>query len=86
MKNIEKALTSQKTVNILIKLLSEYHEFAILFFWKKFNKLLSHCLYNYIILSLSDKKPLKSFLYNMFKDELLMLQKYLKKHLFKSFI
>ena len=35
---------------------------------------------------LSDKKSLKSLLYNMSRDELLMLQKYLKKHLFKSFI
>ena len=86
MTNIEKALASQKTVNVLIKLFSEYHKFAILFSQKKFNKLFSHCIYNHTILLLSDKEPLKSFLYNMFKDELLILQKYLKKHLFKSFI
>ena len=86
LKNIEKALAPQETVNILIKLLREYHEFATLFFWEKFNKLPSHCLYNYIIPLLSDKEPLKDLLYNMSRDELLMLQKYLKKHLFKSFI
>ena len=86
LKNIEKALTSQETVNILIKLLREYYKFTILFFWEKFNKLSSYCLYDHIISLLSDKKSLKSLLYNIFRDELLMLQKYLKKHLFKNFI
>ena len=32
LKNIEKALAPQETVNILAKLLREYHEFATLFF------------------------------------------------------
>ena len=86
LKNIEKALASQEAVNVLIKLLREYYEFAILFFWDKFNKLPSHCLYNHIILLLSDKEPLKSLLYNMSRDKLLVLQKYLKEHLFKNFI
>ena len=86
LKDIEKALVSQETVNVLIKLLREYYEFVILFFWEKFNKLSSHHLYNHIILLLSDKKSLKGFLYNMSRDKLLVLQKYLKKHLFKSFI
>ena len=86
LKNIEKALASQEAVNILTKLLREYYEFTILFFWEKFNKLPSHCLYNHIILLLSDKKFSKGLLYNIFRDELLMLQKYLKKYLFKSFI
>ena len=86
LKNIEKALTPQETVNILIKLLREYYEFATLFFWEKFNKLPSHHLYDYIIPLLSDKKLSKGFLYNMSRDELLVLQKYLKEHLFKSFI
>ena len=86
LKNIEKALASQEAVDVLIKLLREYHEFTILFFWEKFNKLPLHCLYNHIILLLSDKEPLKNLLYNMSRDELLMLQKYLKEHLFKNFI
>ena len=86
LKNIEKALAPQEAVNILTKLLREYHEFTILFFWEKFNKLPLHCLYDHIIPLLSDKKPSKSLLYNISRDELLVLQKYLKKHLFKSFI
>ena len=87
LKNIEKALAFQETVNILTKLLREYYKFTILFFWEKFNKLPLYHLYNHIILLLSDKKSLKGFLYNIFRDnELLVLQKYLKKHLFKSFI
>ena len=36
MKNIEKALASQKTGDVLIKLFSEYHKFVILFSQKKF--------------------------------------------------
>ena len=86
LKNIEKALASQEAVNILIKLLREYYEFAILFFWEKFNKLPLHYLYNHIISLLSDKKSLKDLLYNISRDKLLVLQKYLKKHLFKDFI
>ena len=86
LRNIEKVFASQETVNVLTKLLREYHEFIILFSQEKFNKLPSHHLYNYIISLLSDKKSLKSLLYNISRDELLMLQKYLKKHLFKSFI
>ena len=86
LKNIEKALASQEAVNVLIKLLREYHEFAILFFWEESNKLPSHCLYDHIIPLLPDKEPLKGPLYNISRDELLVLQKYLKEHLFKGFI
>ena len=86
LKNIEKALASQEAVNILTKLLREYYEFATLFFWEEFNKLPSHHSYNHIIPLLLDKEPLKGLLYNMSRDELLMLQKYLKEHLFKDFI
>ena len=74
LKDIKKALASQETVNILIKLLREYYEFIILFFWEKFNKLSSHYLYDHIILLLSDKELSKSLLYNMFRDELLVSQ------------
>ena len=86
LKDIEKALASQEAVNVLVKLLREYHEFATLFFWEEFNKLPSHCPYDHTIPLLSDKESLKGLLYNMSRDELLVLQKYLKKHLFKSFI
>ena len=85
-KAIEEALTLWETVNVLIKLLREYHEFATLFFWEKSDKLFWHHFYDHIISLLSDKEPSKGSLYNMFKDELLILQKYLKKHLFKSYI
>ena len=86
LKDIEKALAPQEAVNVLAKLLREYYEFATLFFWEEFNKLPSHCPYDHIIPLLPDKEPLKGPLYNMSRDELLMLQKYLKEHLFKSFI
>ena len=73
--NIERALTSKKTVNVLIKLSQEYHEFAFLFSQDEFNKLSLHCAYDHIISLISEKEPLKGPLYNMFWDELLILQK-----------
>ena len=85
-KDIEKVLALWEAVNILAKLPREHHEFATLFSWEKFNKLPLHWLYNHIIPLLPDKEPSKGSLYNMSRDELLVLQKYLKEHLFKSFI
>ena len=85
-KNIEKALAPWEAVNILAKLPREHHEFATLFSWEESNKLPSHWPYDHIIPLLSDKEPPKGPLYNMSRDELLVLQKYLKEHLFKSFI
>ena len=85
-KAIEEALAPWEAVNVLAKLPREYHEFATLFSQEKSNKLPSHRSYNYIIPLLSDKESPKGPLYNMFRDELLVLQKYLKKHLFKGFI
>ena len=85
-KDIEKALALWEAVDVLAKLPREHHEFAILFFWEEFNKLPSHWLYDHTIPLLPDKESPKSPLYNMSRDELLVLQKYLKEHLFKSFI
>ena len=85
-KDIEKALALWEAVNVLAKLPREHHEFTILFFWEKFNKLPSHWPYDHIIPLLSDKESSKGPLYNMSRDKLLVLQKYLKEHLFKSFI
>ena len=85
-KNIEKALALWEAVNVLVKLPREHYEFATLFSWEKFNKLPSHQPYDHIIPLLSDKEPSKDPLYNMSRDELLVLQKYLKEHLFKGFI
>ena len=86
LKDIEKALALQEAVNVLTKLLREYHEFATLFSQEESNKLPSHRLYDHTIPLLSGKESPKGPLYNMSRDELLMLQKYLKKHLFKGFI
>ena len=85
-KDIEKALAPWEAVNVLAKLLREHYEFTTLFSWEEFNKLPSHQPYDHIIPLLSDKEPPKGPLYNMSRDELLVLQKYLKEHLFKSFI
>ena len=85
-KDIEKALALWEAVNVLAKLPREHHEFTILFSQKKSNKLPSHRPYDHTIPLLSDKELSKGLLYNMSRDELLVLQKYLKEHLFKSFI
>ena len=85
-KNIEKALALWEAVNVLVKLPREHYEFTTLFFWEEFNKLPSHWPYDHTIPLLSDKEPSKGPLYNMSRDKLLVLQKYLKEHLFKSFI
>ena len=85
-KNIKKVFALWETVNVLVKLPREHHEFATLFSQKEFNKLPLHRPYDHIISLLSDKELSKGSLYNISRDELLVLQKYLKKHLFKSFI
>ena len=85
-KAIKKALAPWEAVDVLAKLPREYHEFATLFSQEKSNKLPSHRFYDHIIPLLSDKEPPKGSLYNMSRDELLVLQKYLKEHLFKGFI
>ena len=86
LRDIEKALAPWEAVNVLIKLLSEYYEFASLFFWEKSDKLPSHHSYNHIIPLISDKKLSKESLYNISYNELQMLQKYLKDYLSKGFI
>ena len=86
LRDIEKALVPWEAVNVLTKLLSEYYEFASLFFWEKSDKLSSYCSYDHIILLISDKELSKEPLYNMSHDELQVLQKYLKDYLSKDFI
>ena len=86
LRDIEKALAPWEAVNVLVKLLSEYHEFASLFSQEKSDKLRSHRPYDHIIPLISDKELPKGSLYNMSHDELQVLQKYLKDHLSKGFI
>ena len=86
LRDIEKALAPWEAVNVLVKLLSEYYEFASLFSWEESDKLPSHRPYNHIIPLISDKELPKEPLYNMSHDELQVLQKYLKDHLSTGFI
>ena len=53
---------------------------------KNVDKLSSHRSYNHKIKLLSNKKFKFDFLHKMFKNELLVLKKYLKKNLSKKFI
>ena len=53
---------------------------------KKVDKLFSHRSYDHKIELLSNKKFKFDSLYKMFRDELLVLKKYLKKNLSKGFI
>ena len=60
--------------------------YLFLFELKKADKLFSHRFYNHKIELFSNKKFEFDFLYEMFKDELFVLKKYLKKNLSKEFI
>ena len=86
LRDIEKALAPQEAVNVLVKLLSEYYEFASLFSREDSDKLPSHRPYDHTIHLIPDKELFKESLYNMSHDELQVLQKYLKDYLSKGFI
>ena len=57
-----------------------------MFQFKKIDKLLSYRFYDYKIELFLDKKFEFDFLYNIFKNKLLILQKYFKKNFNKKFI
>jgi hypothetical protein len=65
---------------------SEYHDFLDVFFKKKANMLSSHRKHDHKIEIEAEKSHEYAFLYNMSKDELLLIKKYLQEHLNKKFI
>jgi hypothetical protein len=69
-------------------LFSKYHDFLNVFFKKKADILLSHRKHDHRIKFEKDHEFDHEYasLYNFSKEELLLIKKYLKKHLNKSFI
>ena len=86
LKNIEKTFNIKSKSNSATMIWKKMKRHLFLFQLKKVDKLFSHRFYNYKIELLLNKKSGWSSLYDMFKDELLMLQKYFKKNLSKKFI
>jgi len=86
MANIKKALALKKHTNFATKVPVCYYEDLVVFLWKEANKLVEHQPYDHKIILEEGKQPVFGPLYGMFQNELLVLQKYLKKHLSKGFI
>ena len=86
LKNIEKALSLKSKFDSTILLFEKYHEFLNVFFQKVAEEFSSPRFYDYKIQLQKDKKSNFDSLYDMFKDELLILQKYLQNNFKKEFI
>jgi hypothetical protein len=84
--NIQLKKQNSKTV-IDLKLImsSKYHDLYV-FFKKKTNIFSSHKKHDHIIEIEKEKLHEYTSLYNMSKKELLLIKKYLQKHLNKDFI
>ena len=86
MKNIEKTLNLKKKLDFATLLLDLFQRRIFNFDHVKVNKLLSHRKHDHIIRLIENKKFEFDLLYNMFKDELLVLDKYIKNNIVKKFI
>jgi hypothetical protein len=89
MKNLNIQLKKQdnnKIIDSKSMISFKYHDFLNVFFKKKTNILFSHRKHNHKIEIEIKKSHEYASLYNMSKDELLLIKKYLQKHLNKKFI
>ncbi len=91
MKNLKiqlKKQSSNKMTDSRSVMSFEYHDFLNVFFKKKADVLSSHKKHDHRIELEKDHEidHEYAFLYNLSKEELLLIKKYLKEHLNKSFI
>lgn len=86
MKDIEKALAPKTTIDPREKLPQEYHGFLDMFSKKEADKLLPHRLYDHKIQLKEGTEPPFGPLYDMSRDELLVLREHLEENLGKGFI
>ncbi len=86
MRDIEKALQDKPIINPATILPSEYHEYLDVFSKKAADTLPPHRSYDHTISIEPGKSPPFGPLIGMSQDELKVLKKYLKEHLFKGFI
>jgi hypothetical protein len=91
MKNLKissKKQDSNTMIDFKSVMSSKYHDFLNVFFKEKANILLSHRKHDHRIKLEKDHESEHEYasLYNLSKEELLFIKKYLKKHLNKEFI
>ncbi len=86
MQDIKKALNPKQLTDPATVLSEEYHEFLDVFSRQLANSLPSHRLYDHHIHLKPESQPSFGPLYGMFRDELLILKKYLDNNLTKKFI
>jgi hypothetical protein len=91
MKDLEIQLKKQENNTVIDSksvVSSEYHDFLDVFFKEKANILSSHRKHDHRIEleKNHESKHENASLYNLSKEELLLIKKYLKKHLDKEFI
>jgi hypothetical protein len=84
--DIEKALAPKATIDPREKLPQEYYEFLDVFSKKEADKLPSHRPYDHKIQLKEGSEPPFGPLYDISRDELLVLREYLEKNLGKGFI
>ena len=85
-RDIEQILQKKKVIDSTIKFLKKYHHIIEMFFKKVSNKFLSHRFYDYKIFLMKSSKLVNDFLYNIFKEKLKVMTKYIEKMLDNSFI
>ena len=86
LKNIKKAFNIKSKSDSATMIWEKMKRHLLLFQLKKADKLPSHRLYDHKIKLLSEKESDWDFLYDMFRNELLILQKYFKENFNKEFI
>jgi Retroviral aspartyl protease./Reverse transcriptase (RNA-dependent DNA polymerase). len=86
MADIEKALAPKKKIDPKTKLPLEYHEFLDVFSQKEADKLPPHRGYDHKIKMKEGSEPPFGPLYDMSREELLVLRQYLEENLGKGFI
>ena len=86
MKDIEKALNLKKPTDPATVLSKEYHEFLDVFSRQLTDTLPSHQPHDHHIHLKSESQLIFESLYDMSRDELLVLKKYLDDNLIKEFI
>jgi hypothetical protein len=86
LQDIEKALTPKLTIDLYRNLPQEYYDFLDVFSKKEADKLLPYRLYNHKIQLKDSTEPPFGPMYNMSRNELLVLKEYLKENLGKGFI
>ena len=82
--DIEQILQKKKIIDFLVKLFAKHHDHIEIFFKKISNQFSSHRLYNHKILLIKNVKFVNDFLYEMFKEKLKVMTKYIEKILKKT--